>query len=154
MYFQSSKSRPAKNSSVGSGKYCCVPGCKSSTTTSEGSNTGILLFKIPSKDPAKTNWIKILSQVRRKGGNGSFDPRKQVYYVCEFHFKAEDIRVTSGYGRKKYRDGKVPTIFESKSKSKESEKPKRKSPNPRPSPIEESSESIYETDSSDGDYMM
>ena len=114
-YFQSSKTCPAKNLSAGIRKYCCVLGCKSSTTSSRGEKTGIL-FQIPSKEPEKTNWIRILSQVRRKGRNDSFDPRNKLYYVCEFHFEAEDIQVTSGYGRKKYRKGKVPTIFESKSR--------------------------------------
>ena len=149
-YFQSNKTRPVKNLSVGSGKFCCVPDCKSSTTSSTGEKTGISLFQIPTKEPDKTNWIKALSQVRRKGGNDSFDPRNKTYYVCEFHFKAEDIRVTAGIGRKKYRDGKIPTIFPSKPKE---SKPKRKAPTPRPAPVVESSESVYETDSDEDQFM-
>ena len=38
-YFESNKSRPAKNLSGGHGKYCCIPGCKSSTKDSLKQNT-------------------------------------------------------------------------------------------------------------------
>ena len=55
----------------------------------------------------------MLKHVRRKGGADSSDaknPNKRMY-VCEFHFKDEDLTTTLGRGKKKVKAGKVPSIF-------------------------------------------
>lgn len=147
-YFQSNSSRPDKNLSGGYGKYCCIPGCKSSTKDSLRQNTGISLFQIPNKEPEKTNWIKILSNYRRKGTGDNFDPRNNTYFVCEFHFKADDIKVSHGIGRKTIRTGILPSVFREAPNT-----PARKPPRKRPLPvIETSSESVIESDD-EGDYV-
>ena len=82
----------------------------------------------------------ILGNVRRKGISDSFDPRNKIYYVCEFPFKAEDIRVSMGIGRKTIIPGRLPSIFKPKDLV---IKPSRKSPRKRLSPlIEESSSEV------------
>ena len=55
----------------------------------------------------------MLKYVRRKGGADSFDVKKpnNRIYVCEFHFKDEDLTTTLGRGKKKVKAGKVPSIF-------------------------------------------
>lgn len=140
-----SQSRPNKAGASGHGKYCCIPGCRSAAQDSNYKSTGITLFKVPVKEPDRSNWMRIISKFRRKGGSDSFDHKKQNIYVCEFHFKPEDLRKTLGCGRKKYSKGCVPSVFDNRQMV---TKPKRKSPTKRPPPIEYSSESVYETDSS------
>ena len=54
-----------------------------------------------------------MKHVRRKGGADSFDvknPNKRIY-VCEFHFKDEDLTTTLGRGKRKVKAGRVPSIF-------------------------------------------
>ena len=89
----------------------------------------------------RKKWITILNSFRRKGGNDSFTVTDSTR-VCEFHFKPEEIRISSGIGRKTLVPGSVPTIFKFK------EKPPvkhRKPPAKRErSPVEESTESEYE----------
>lgn len=148
-YFQSSKKRPLKNFSGGYGKYCCIPGCKSATKDFNMDNTGISLFQIPSTEPHRTTWIKAIQTVRRKGSNDSFDPKNKKHtYVCEFHFKAEDIQVSSGIGRKKPINKRPPTLFKHDEKE---PKPKRRSPKKRLPPVIESSESEILLDSEQSD---
>ena len=60
-YVGSSRKRPKKNLSGGFGEYCSVPGCKSAYFDSNREKTGISLFKIPSKDPDRRNWIRMRS---------------------------------------------------------------------------------------------
>ncbi|XP_066936169.1 uncharacterized protein [Clytia hemisphaerica] len=136
-YFQSKKTRPAKNLSGGHGKYCCIPGCKSATADSKGNKTNISLFKI------RQDWVATISKFRRKGGKDNFDINHKNVRICEFHFDSQDIKVSLGIGRKTVKSGAIPTIFEH---VKPKEKPKRKSPRKRPPPIDYSSESIIETD--------
>ena len=83
-YVGSSRKRPKKNLSGGFGEYCCVPGCKSAYFDSNREKTGISLFKIPSKDRDRRNWIRILKNIRRKGSFDDFNPNKKSVYVCEF----------------------------------------------------------------------
>ena len=55
----------------------------------------------------------MLKHVRRKGGADSFDvknPNKRIY-VCEFHFKDEDLTTILGRGKRKVKAGRVPSIF-------------------------------------------
>ena len=137
-YFLSSKKRPHKNLSGGYGKYCCIPGCKSATKDSNMNNTGISLFQIPSTEPHRSTWIRAIQKVRRKGRNDTFDPKKKNTFVCEFHFKAEDIQVSFGMGRKKPIGKRPPSIFRLDSSESKS-KPKRKSPKKRQPPVIESS---------------
>lgn len=83
---------------------------------------------------------------RRKSKHDLFDPDKKKTYVCEFHFKDEDIKVTHGSsGRKFIRPGNVPSVFDFKNID---NKKRRESPTKRVFPtIEYSSESIIESDS-------
>ena len=55
----------------------------------------------------------MLNHIRRKGGADSFDvkkPNKRIY-VCEFHFKDEDLTTTLGRGKKKVKAWRVLSIF-------------------------------------------
>ena len=121
-----------------------IPGCRSSVQNNEWKSTGITVYQLPSKDPLRKEWLKVIGKFRRKGGPDSFDPKKQKVNVCEFHFKPDELYRTLGCGRKKYTKGSVPSVFEMRPQVK---KPKRKSPRKRPPPIEYSSESIIESDS-------
>ena len=136
-YFQSNKTRPAKNLSGGHGKYCCIPGCKSASQDSKRNKTNISFFKI------RQDWIATISKYRRKGGKDNFDINGKNVFICEFHFNSQDIKVSLGIGRKTVKPGAIPTIFEH---VKRKEEPKRKSPRKRPPPIDYSSESIVESD--------
>ena len=55
----------------------------------------------------------MLKHVRRKGGADSFDVKNsnKRIYVCEFHFKDEDLTTTLGREKKKVTTGRVPSIF-------------------------------------------
>lgn len=111
-YFQSDKTRPSKNVSGGYGKYCCIPGCKSAAEDSNRKKTGISLFKIPAKEPDRSNWIRVIRNYRRKGGKDNFDPSNKNVHICEFHFKSEDIKVSLGIGRKTIKTGVIQSILE------------------------------------------
>ena len=137
-YSGSSKTRPDKNLSGGFGNYCCVPGCTSAVYKTNRQKNGITLF-LPTTDAQRKQWLKVLTNFRRKGGADSLDVKKRLY-VCEFHFKTDEIRITLGIGRKKLKPGVVPSIFEFK---KTLEGKKRKSPKERVLPnasVEDSSE--------------
>ena len=135
-YSGSSKARPEKNSSGGYGNYCCVPGCTNAFYNSKREKTGITLFKFPVKDPERNRWLKVIKNLRRKGGADNFDAKKRIF-ICEFHFKTEDIRITMGVGRKKVIPGRIPSIFESRIPPKKSRKSPKKRPFPNHSPSEE-----------------
>ena len=98
-YSGSSKTRPLKNQSGGYGGYCCIPCCKSAFYDSNRQKTGISLFQVPSKDPQRKQWIKIISNFRRTGGADRWNTKKKIL-ICEFHFRPEDIYVTRGSGKK------------------------------------------------------
>ena len=55
----------------------------------------------------------MLKHIRRKGGADSFDVKNtnKRIYVCEFHFKDEDLTTTLGRGKKKVKAGRVPSLF-------------------------------------------
>ena len=55
---------------------------------------------------------------RRKGAGDNFSPydESKKYFVCEHHFKADEIRVSLGIGRKTLKPGTIPTIFNFKIK--------------------------------------
>ena len=93
--------------------YCCVPGCKSAFYDKNREKTNISLFTIPKREDVRKKWLNVLKHVRRKGGADSFDlknPNKRIY-VCEFHFKDEELTTTLGRGKKKVTPGRVPSIF-------------------------------------------
>ena len=81
---------------------------------------------------------------RRKGADDNFRPydESKKYFVCEHHFKADEIRVSLGIGRKTLKPGAIPSIFNFKNPSKI--KP-RKSPKKRclPVPNESTSNDSY-----------
>ena len=142
---ESEKHLSCSKTVAASGKYCCVPECKNSSRK-DGKQTGKSFFQIPSKEPDRTKWIKVLTKYRRKGSGDSFDPKNKKYFVCEDHFPEEDLINTFGSScRKRVRKDKVPSIFAFKQIS---AKRKRKSPRKRlQQTIESSSESIIESDS-------
>ena len=126
-YLFSTRQRPKKVLSGGSGIYCCVPQCGSATYDKEGNKSGIGFFKFP-KEPTRFNsWKRIISQYRRKGAGDQFSITEKTA-VCEFHFKAEEIRVSLGIGRKTLVKDAVPSIFSFKNTD---IKPRRKSPRKR-----------------------
>ena len=92
-YGSSSKSRPSKITKGGKGVYCCVPACSSAFYNSENEKTGIGgFFKFP-KDPSRQRtWKRIINQYRRKGSGDTFNIKSRTV-VCEFHFKADEIKV-------------------------------------------------------------
>ena len=101
----SSKKQPEKKCSAGFGDYCCIPECKSAFYTKRDGKrvkTGISLFKFPKDNTEKRRWINIISMYRRKGAGDNFSPydESKKYFVCEHHFKAVEIRVSLGIGRK------------------------------------------------------
>ena len=83
------------------------------------------------------------------------DPTKNKgTFVCEFHLKPEEIKISAGYGRKSVIDNNPPSIFRLDQISKE--KPKRKSPRKRPQPVIESSsesEVLSESEESENDVL-
>ena len=74
------------------------------------------MFKFPASEKERQKWINVISQYRRKGSGDTFDPwdRTKRYFVCEFHFKGEEMRVSLGIGRKTLKPGVVPNIFKFK----------------------------------------
>ena len=81
---------------------------------------------------------------RRKGAGDNFSPydESKKYFVCEHHFKADEIRVSLGMGRKTLKPGAIPTRFNFKNPSKIKS---RKSPKKRclPVPNESTSSDSY-----------
>ena len=81
---------------------------------------------------------------RRKGAGDNFSPydESKKYFVYEHHFKANEIRVSLGIGRKSLKPGAIASIFNFKNPSKI--KP-RKSPKKRclPAPNESTSNDSY-----------
>ena len=64
----------------------------------------------------------MLKHIRRKGGADSFDVKNtnKRIYVCEFHFKDEDLTTTLGRGKKKVKSWESSFIIQkatSKAKS-------------------------------------
>ena len=57
--------------------------------------------------------LNVLKYVRRKGSADPFDVKNanKRIYVCEFHFKDEDLTTTLGRGKRKVKAGRVPSIF-------------------------------------------
>ena len=82
--------------------------------------------------------------VSEQGARDNFSPydESKKYFVCEHHFKADEIRVSLGIDQKTLKPGAIPTIFNFKNPSKI--KPK-KSPKKRclPVPNESTSNDSY-----------
>ena len=79
----------------------------------------------------------MLKHVPRKGGADSFDvknPNKRIY-VCEFHFKDEDLTTILGRGKRKVKAGRVPSIFREQPVKQKATRPPPKN---RPSSFAES----------------
>ena len=109
--------RPTEVTKGGRGMYCCVPQCGNSSYDRNKDKTNIGLFTIPSeKHPEnRKRWVSILTSFRRKGGQDNFKITNATR-VCEFHFKPEEIRISSGIGRKTLISGAVPSVFKFKEK--------------------------------------
>ena len=87
----SSENRPNKAGPSGRGRFCCIPGCRSSVQDNEWKSTGITVLQLPSEDPLCKEWLKVIGKFRRQGGFDSFHPKKQKVNVCEFHFKPNEL---------------------------------------------------------------
>ena len=89
--------------------------------------TEIGFFKIPTNPKQNQEWKRIIYRYRRKGGKDNFKITSTTV-ICEFHFVAEDIKVTVGKHKKVLKKGAIPRVFSFK-------KPKnvtsRKSPKKR-----------------------
>ena len=64
--------------------------------------------------------MNIISMYRRKGADDNFRPydESKKYFVSEHHFKADEIRVSLGIGRKILKPGVIPSIFNFKNPGK------------------------------------
>ena len=90
-----SKKRLEKNCSAGFGNYCSIPECESAFYTKRDGKrvkTGMSL-RFPKDNTEKRRWINIISRHQRKGAGENFSPYDEFkkYFVCEHHFKAEEI---------------------------------------------------------------
>ena len=132
-----SRKRSKKKLVGGFGNYCCVPGCKSAFYDKNREKTKTSLFTIPKREDLRKIWPNVLKHVRGKGGADSFDvrnPNKRIY-VCEFHFKDEDLETTLGRGKKKVKAGRVPSIFREQPVKQKATRPPPKN---RPTSFDES----------------
>ena len=112
-YKNTSQYRPDEFEVVGSGHYCYIPGCKTSTLDKNKSKSHIGIFSFPSDPTTRKYWENVISQLRRKWKNDRHDPRKRSTKVCEFHFAIEDSKCSHS-GIKSLRAGAVPKIFKFK----------------------------------------
>ena len=108
-----SRKRPKKNLVGGFCNYCCVPRCKSAFYDKNREKTSISFFTIPKSEDLRKKWLNVLEHVRRKGGADLFDVKNtnKRIYVCEFHFKDEDLTTTLGRWKRKVKAGRLPSIF-------------------------------------------
>ena len=91
-----SSSRGDSSPTGGRGKYCCVPGCKSSFYDCKGNKTGITFFSFPKNRQLKKRW---LTDIKRQEHRDGFVVSKYTK-VCERHFQRLDIRKHLNSGRK------------------------------------------------------
>ena len=82
--------------------------------------TGISLSKFPKDNTERRRWTNIISLYERKGAGGNFSPydESKKYFVCEHHFKVDEIRFSLGIRRKTLKPGIIPSIFNFKTPSK------------------------------------
>ena len=92
-YPNSSLTRPNKLESTGTGDFCCIPLCKSSTLDNSGNKTKIGMFGFPKDKKLERKWINIVTQFRRKGGKDSFCVKRTIK-ICEFHFEMKNIKIS------------------------------------------------------------
>ena len=106
-------SRPRELTVVGSGDFCCITLCKSSTLDRDYNKSGIGLFSFPRDPTIRKQWVKVISQFYRKGRNDSFLIKKSTK-ICEFHFPINCIRNSCGYRKKLLEKGSIPSVFKLK----------------------------------------
>ena len=80
-YPDSFTSRPRELTVVGGGDFCCIPLCQSSTLDRDCNKSGIGFFSFPSDPSIRKQWVKVISQFRRKGGNDSFSIKYQQKFA-------------------------------------------------------------------------
>ena len=90
MYATSSKERPKEIDGGGRGTYCCVPQCKSASHDHDRKKTGIGFFKFPSNPDLRRTWTTVIKKIRKD----KFEIKRTTVF-CEFHFKPEEINVSS-----------------------------------------------------------
>ena len=145
-YANSLTRRPSELDGGGRGLYGCIPGCKNASYDRFMNKTNIGFFTFPDdkKYPdLRKQWVSIIKQFRRKSKNDPFKINSTTR-ICEFHFKAGEIKVSARVEGKTLLPGVVPTVFNFRPNSSAK---KRKSPVKRVSVVEES-ESEYEDDDS------
>ena len=111
-YPGTSRPRPRELKFGGRGQYCCVPLCKNARYDKNMTKTGIGLFKFPRNNPElMRKWIRVINNIRRRGGSDSFNTEKKETLICEFHFRPSEIVLKAGSSRKSLVEGAVPSIF-------------------------------------------
>ena len=114
-----------------------MPGFKTAFYDKNREKINVSLLTIRKREDLRKKWLNVLKHVPRKGGADSFDvinPNKRIY-VCEFHFKDEDLTTILGRGKRKVKAGRLPSIFREQPVK---QKPTRPPPKNRPSSFAES----------------
>ena len=106
-----------KNCSAGFGDYCYITEYKSAFYTKRDRKrvkTGISLSKFPKDNTERRRWTNIISLYERKGAGGNFSPydESKKYFVCEHHFKVDEIRFSFGIRRKGLDNESFLNLFE------------------------------------------
>ena len=109
----STKKRPEKNCYACFGDYCCIPDLKVIFTLNVMEKESKLALAYLSFRKIKRRWINIISMYRRKEADES-----KKYFVCEHHFKAEEVLVSLRIGRKTLKPGAISKIKPRKSPKK------------------------------------
>ena len=90
-----------------------MPGRKTAFCDKNREKTNISLLAIRKREDLRKKWLNVMKHVPRKGRADSFDvknPNKRIY-VCEVHFKDEDLTTILGKGKRKVKAGRVSSIF-------------------------------------------
>ena len=105
-YEGTTKKRPRKLDTSGTGDYCCIPNCKSSTLDKNQEKTGIGFFTFPKDEALKRIWLQRLKTYRKDKV-----VIKRNTKVCEFHFEISCIKFYEK-GKKTLKPGSIPTLFD------------------------------------------
>lgn len=70
------------NHSINMGRYCIIKYCESK------SKSDLSLFKVPANDGVKNKWCEY---VESEGFKHAYH-REKEFFVCELHFRPEDIK--------------------------------------------------------------
>ena len=75
--------------------------------------SGFRLFRFPKDNLEKKRRLINIISIYQRGAddNYSLQAESKKYFVCEHHFKADEICVRLGIGRKTLKPGVIPGIF-------------------------------------------